>query len=122
MFGKPLELGTGIDIIEVARIHQAIDRWGESFLHYVFNAEEITYARKQRYPDQHFAARFAAKEAVFKAFGDHPHLRWKDLTVLNDEYGKPICIYKDKNFRGRILLSISHTEKYAVASAIIIHK
>ncbi len=112
-------LGTGIDIIEIDRIEKAIQRWGDHFLNHVFNKEEIQYARKHKYPSQHFAARFAAKEAVLKAFGNNSHISWKDMTIINDDDGKPLCLYKNDLFKNRILISMSHTHKYAVASAII---
>ncbi len=112
-------LGTGIDIIEVERVGKAIERWGDVFLTHVFTDEEIAYAKKRRYPQQHFAARFAAKEAVLKAFGKNSHISWKDITITNDEDGKPLCCFSDKNFKKKILISLSHTSNYAVASAII---
>ncbi len=115
-------LGSGIDIIEVERIKQAVKRWGNSFLRHVFTDEEIDYANQHRFPYQHFAARFAAKEAVLKAFGDNAHISWKDIRIMNDKFGKPVCIYKDKKFKKEILISIAHTENYAVASAIITQK
>jgi len=114
-------LGTGIDIIEIERVAKAIDRWGDGFLRHIFNEEEIEYAQKRKFPNQHYAARFAAKEAVYKAFGDNKTLGWKDMTILNDENGKPYCRLKDKDFKNKILLSISHTRNYAVANAIITH-
>ena len=112
-------LGTGIDIIEVERIEKAIERWGDTFLNHVFSKEEIQYAQAHRFPAQHFAARFAAKEAVFKALGNNAGVSWKDIEVINDENGKPVCFYHNKNFFNKILLSISHTQNYAVASVII---
>ena len=112
-------LGTGIDIIEISRLQKAIDRWGEEFLTHIFNKEEIEYAKKRKFPTQHYAARFAAKEAVYKAFGDNKSLGWKDMTILNDKNGRPYCRLKKKNFKKKILISISHTENYAVANAII---
>jgi holo-[acyl-carrier protein] synthase len=112
-------IGTGIDIIEVERVSKAIERWGDGFLHHVFTDSEIAYARQHRYPNQHFAARFAAKEAVLKAFGDNAHISWKDIQITNDKDGKPVCIYHNKKFKDEILISISHTHAYAVASAII---
>ena len=111
--------GSGIDIIEVARIEKAIRRWGKDFLSHVFTPEEIAYSKSHRHPNQHFAARFAAKEAVLKAFGDNSHVQWKDIQIRNDKFGRPLCLYRDKKFKGKILISISHTENYAVASAII---
>lgn len=115
-------VGNGVDIIEVDRIKLAIKRWGDNFLKHVFTDEEIEYAYKRRFPYQHFAARFAAKEAVLKAFGDNAHISWKDIKIMNDKNGKPVCIYKDKKFHKEILISIAHTENYAVASAIIASK
>ena len=111
--------GTGIDIIEIDRIEKAIKRWGKTFLEHVFLKEEIEYARRRKFPTQHFAARFAAKEAVLKAFGENSHISWKDIKITNDKDGKPLCQYRDKKFKRKILISISHTKTYAVASAII---
>jgi len=111
--------GTGIDIVEVERIAKAIERWGDGFLNHVFTKKEIAYAKNQRYPQEHFAARFAAKEAVFKAIGDDPQITWKDIEITHDKNGKPVCLYSRKNFKRRILISISHTKLYAVASALI---
>jgi len=112
-------IGTGIDIIEIERIQKAIDRWGDDFLKHVFNDEEIKYAQKRKFPTQHYAARFAAKEAIYKAFGDYKTLSWKDMTILNDENGKPYCRLRDKNIKNKIFLSIAHTKNYAVANATI---
>ena len=111
--------GSGIDIIEVERISKAIKRWGNGFLNHVFTKEEIVYAKKNRFPEEHLAARFAAKEAVLKAFGDNAHISWKDIQISNDKNGKPVCTYRDKRFKKKILISVSHTKNYAVASAII---
>lgn len=112
-------LGQGIDIIEVERISKAVTRWGDDFLKHVFTDQEIAYARKRRFPDQHFAARFAAKEAVLKALGENSDVGWKDIEIINQRSGKPSCIFHKKDFKQKILLSMSHTEHYAVASAII---
>jgi len=112
-------LGTGIDIIEIKRLKEALDRWGGAFLKHIFNEEEIEYAEGKKFPIQHFAARFAAKEAVYKAFGSNKDLGWKDISILNDEDGKPYCLLKSAELKGKILISMSHTENYAVASAII---
>jgi holo-[acyl-carrier protein] synthase len=112
-------LGTGIDIVEIKRLEKAIDRWGEDFLTHIFNEEEISYAKDKKFPAQHYAARFAAKEAIYKAFGDRTALSWKDMTILNDENGKPYCRLKDSNSKNKILISVSHSKNYAVANAII---
>lgn len=111
-------LGTGIDIIEIARIQKAVERWGDDFLHHIFNEEEIAYCRHRKNPYQHYAVRFAAKEAVFKAVGDRK-MGWKDLTITNDADGKPACSYSAQGFTKKILISLSHSRDYAVASAIV---
>ncbi len=112
-------LGSGIDIIEIERVEKAVGRWGDHFLDHLFCPEEIDYARKHKNPMHHFAGRFAAKEAILKAIGDNAHVNWKDMKILNDKHGRPYCVYSDKTFKHKILLSISHTENYAVASALI---
>jgi holo-[acyl-carrier protein] synthase len=111
-------LGTGIDIIEVDRIQKAVERWGDVFLNFVFTPKEIEYARKFKFPYRHYAGRFAAKEAIFKAMGI-PDLSWQDVTIINDANGKPVCHYDNKAFKHRLLISISHSRDYAVASAIV---
>ena len=114
--------GIGTDIVEVKRIEQAVKRWGDSFLSHIFTPAEIAYAKQNKNPSQHLAARFAAKEAVFKAIGDKPDIRWKEIEVFNDKYGRPCCIFKKKNFKRKILISLSHTKHYAVANAIVTSK
>ena len=110
--------GTGIDIIEISRIKQAIERWGDDFINQIFNPEEIKYVSRHKYPYQHYAVRFAVKEAVFKAIGDQK-ISWKDLTVTNDKNGKPSCRINNKKFKKKIFISLSHCKNYAVASAIV---
>ncbi len=111
--------GTGVDIIEISRIARAIDRWGDHFLRHVFLDNEIAYARRHKAPAPHYAARFAAKEAVFKAVGTNPQLGWKDIRITNDEHGRPRAEILNHKFEGTIFLSLSHSKDYAVASAII---
>jgi holo-[acyl-carrier protein] synthase len=115
-------LGTGIDIIEIDRIQKAVERWGDAFLNHVFTPEEIENARKFKSPYPHYAGRFAAKEAIFKAMGI-PQLSWHSVSIINDRDGKPVCRYNDKlldaGIKDRLLISISHGRDYAVASAIV---
>ena len=111
-------LGTGVDIIEIARIQKAVERWGDDFLKHILNEEEITYSKRQKNPYQHYAVRFAAKEAVFKAVGDQK-MTWKDLTITHDHDGKPVCSYRAQGFTKKILISLSHCKDYAVANAIV---
>ncbi|MCX7661267.1 MAG: holo-ACP synthase, partial [Candidatus Omnitrophica bacterium] len=71
-------IGTGIDIIEVRRIKNAIEKWGEEFLERIFTKEELKSAKDKPSLYQYFAGRFAAKEAVFKALGNK-ELGWQDV-------------------------------------------
>jgi holo-[acyl-carrier protein] synthase len=118
--------GVGIDLAEVGRIKKALDRWGERFLHRVFTSQERDYCQKKAFPEQSFAARFAAKEAVLKAIGTGHSggIRWTDVEVVNDRKGKPEVrlgrkmteLIGDK----KVLLSITHTKDFAVAQAILV--
>lgn len=115
-------LGTGVDITEVRRLRQAVDKWGQDFLSRIFTKEELENAKTRGGLYQHLAGRFAAKEAVFKALGDK-NLTWKDVEILNDKEGKPYCVLL--NGKGRkmdVHISISHVKTYAVANAIITQK
>ncbi len=123
--------GTGIDIVEVRRMKEAIDRWGDAFLTKVFTSEEIRYANSRRFPCQHFAARFAAKEATVKALGDarKAPFRWTDIEVLNDKHGKPEIVLHDKALAAKkkrkitgIAISLSHSKDYAIANAILLNE
>ena len=111
-------VGTGVDIIEIDRIERAISKWGEMFLDHVFTNDEIVWARTHKFPYPHYAGRFAAKEAIFKALGDS-RVTWLDLNIYNDASGKPVCQYNKNIFEGHIYLSISHSKDYAVAQAIV---
>jgi holo-[acyl-carrier protein] synthase len=115
-------IGNGVDIIEVRRIKNAIDKYGRGFLERIFTDKELQNAEGHNNRYQHLAGRFAAKEAVFKALGK-PGLNFQDVQILNDSQGKPYCsltnTYKDKI---KVYISISHIKNYAVASAIITQK
>ncbi len=118
----------GIDIVEIKRLERVSRRWGRSFLKKVYTDRELAYARSKRFPYQHLAARFAAKEAIFKALGEveKDFVGWKNVEILNDAYGKPEVVWhgqaeqcrKKRGIAG-IVVSLSHTENYAVASALI---
>jgi len=121
-------LGTGIDIIEVARIQASCEKFGERFRKRILRPDEIAYCLSHRFPAPFLAARFAAKEAISKAFGTGigKQLGWQDMEVGHRESGEPFVILHDdgqKLFeeRGgvRIHLSLSHTEHYAAAMAIL---
>jgi holo-[acyl-carrier protein] synthase len=112
-------LGTGVDITEVKRLRQAVEKWGDAFLGRIFTENELEQAKKRVSLYQHLAGRFAAKEAVFKALGDL-RLNWKDLEILNDKDGRPLCkILNPRIKKADIQISISHVKNYAVANAIV---
>ena len=121
-------LGLGIDIIEVERIRASHERFGERFLNRVLLPGEIEYCLKHKFPAPFLAARFAAKEAVSKAFGTGigAQLGWHDIEVAKKPSGEPFVILHDKgeallkSRNGRaVLLSLSHTDSYAAAVAIL---
>lgn len=120
-----MEIKTGIDIIEVKRIQEAIERQGEKFLKRVYTAQEIEYCDntgKMRY--QHYAARFAAKEAIFKAISpllnNKYDITWLDIEILNDKQGRPYAnLNKEKiDKKIQIDISISHIKEYAIANCV----
>lgn len=108
----------GVDIIEVKRI-AGICRRNSAFLKRVFTAQEIAYCVKKRFKWQHFAVRFAAKEAVWKSLG-LKGLNLRDIGVTNLKDGKPEVVIRGrmKALAKNITISLSHTDQYAVAMAI----
>ncbi|MDB6057767.1 MAG: phosphopantetheine--protein transferase domain protein [Verrucomicrobiales bacterium] len=121
-------LGTGIDIIEVERIAASYEKFGERFLNRILVAGEVQYCLSHKQPGPFLAARFAAKEAVSKAFGTGigAQLSWQDIEVKRKESGEPYVVLHGNGLelmkqRGaRIVhLTISHTEKHATAMAIL---
>lgn len=121
-------LGTGIDIIEVTRIEGSLERFGERFLKRILRQPEIDYCMGYQRPGPFLAARFAAKEAISKAFGTGigSALGWQDMEVARKPSGEPFVVLHDAGLRllearrGRIVhLTLSHTEQYAAAMAIL---
>ncbi len=120
-------LGTGVDLVEIVRIERAIVRFGERFLRRVFTPDEIRYCQSRRHSAEHFAVRFAAKEAVAKALGlaTPGGIRWQEIEVVRQDTGKP-----DVKLRGNakatadqlglhhLHLSLSHTATHALAFAV----
>jgi holo-[acyl-carrier protein] synthase len=120
--------GVGCDVLEVARMKKELGKKGGRFRDRVFTPEEIKYATSKRYPERHFAARFAAKEALFKALGTglRGKLAWKDVEVRNGPLGKPELVLSGHakalaKRRGvkNIFLSLSHTRELAQASVVL---
>ena len=121
-------LGVGIDIIEVARVQASHKRFGERFLNRLLLADEIAYCLSHKNPAPFIAARFAAKEAVSKAFGTGigAQLGWQDMEIRRKASGEPFVILHGngkKLFKSRraknLLISLSHTANYAAATAVL---
>jgi holo-[acyl-carrier protein] synthase len=121
-------LGTGVDIIEVARIRGSLEKFGERFIQRILRPDEIAYCQSHRDPGPFLAARFAAKEAVSKAFGTGigAPLGWLDIEVKRKESGEPYVVLHGKGqplFANRgataLHLTLSHTAVYAAAVAIL---
>lgn len=124
-----MNITCGTDIIEVQRIQKAIENLDEKFLNEVYTKNEIEYCQsKNTMKYQHFAARFAAKEAVFKAISkilnSKYDITWKDIEVLNDESGRPYVILNREKIKQEIEIDISlaHIKDYATANCIIVYK
>ena len=119
-----MQLTCGTDIIEIGRIKENIEDLGEKFLNRIYTQKEIEYCESkkgQKY--QHYAARFAAKEAIFKAISKNLEnkfdIGWKDAEILNDEQGRPQVKIKGVQ-RENIDISISHCRDHAVAMVVML--
>lgn len=116
-------IGIGVDIIQLRRIKNAIERWQERFISRIYTPGEIDYCRRQKMEFIHFAARFAAKEAVMKALGRR--VEWKNIEIINSEAGKPSVKLSDKAKKvaieqqaEKIFLSLSHDGAYTIAQVV----
>jgi len=119
--------GTGIDIIEVDRIKNSIQKYSDRFKKKIFTQKEIDYCHSQADPAKHFAARFTVKEAVLKCFGKGMTgaILWKDIEVDKLNSGQPVLnlygngkeLFNQLNLK-HIHISITHDKTYAVAHAI----
>ena len=114
----------GVDLVEIERIEKMIERYSDKFIKRVFTEKEIRYCSKKANRGS-FAARFATKEAVFKAtgLGQTEGITWQDVEVLNDRKGKPQVFLHGKIaeiFKGRtIYISISHSRSNAIAMVVV---
>jgi holo-[acyl-carrier protein] synthase len=122
-------VGVGTDIVECLRIGRMIERHGELFLCRVFTSGEIRYCQRRKRALDHFAARWAGKEAIFKSLGIglRRGLEWTDVEIRTDELGKPTVLLggATKEFAQQlrvadVLLSLSHCRAYAVAYALAV--
>lgn len=121
-------LGIGIDLVECARIEHSLERFGERFLHRVFTDGEIAYSNSMKFPARHLAARFAAKEAVSKAFGTGigKAMGWRDIDVQKKESGEPFLVLTGgaqdlakERAVGSALITLSHTDHHAMACVVL---
>ena len=115
----------GTDIIEIERIRESIEKTGQPFIDRICTPNEIRYCEsKNNVKYQHYAARFAAKEAIFKAISkaldDKFSIGWKNVEILNDSNGRPNIKFIDFNIEGlnEIDISISHCKTYATATVV----
>jgi len=120
-------VGTGVDIAETSRLEQALERHGERFAKRIFTPAEITYCEKSKNRGERYAARFAAKEAAFKALGTGwgAGVRWLDVEVTHQPSGKPELVLTGRAEEvarelhiSRVAVSISHSDRYVVAMVI----
>ena len=121
-------VGSGIDLVEIARIQQCIDRYGSRFLDRVFTGAEQTYCLRKRASAESFAARFAAKEAGAKALGTgiSQGVSWLEIEVVREPGGRPNLTFRGRAAEiaarlgaTRAALSITHTSALAVASVVL---
>ncbi len=121
-------IGIGSDIVKIERIEKLIERYEQRFLKRVFTAAEIRYAEAHARPALHFAARFAAKEALVKALGSglRQGMNWPDIEIINDSLGKPR--FEFHNRARKIIsdlndptawLSLSHEQEFALAFVVL---
>jgi holo-[acyl-carrier protein] synthase len=121
-------LGIGVDLVECERIQHSLDRFGDRFLHRVFTEGEIAYSQSMKFPARHLAARFAAKEALSKAFGTGigKAMGWKDIDVHKKPSGEPFVVLEGgaKNLAAdrsvtKVWITLSHTDNHAMALIVI---
>lgn len=127
--GGMLIVSVGTDIIEVVRIGQMIERHGEVFLNRVYTDEEIRYCQKRKDYTQHYAGRWAAKEAVMKTLGTgfSRGVGWRDIEVCSNRSGQPSIVLRgaareiaEQAGICDVLISISHCRSFATATAIAV--
>jgi len=120
-------VGLGTDIVEISRIGQMIERHGDTFLNRVFTKTENEYCGSKKNKEQHYAGRWAAKEAVMKTLGTGfiKGIGWKDIEVINLQSGKPTIVitggvelHAGEMGIDEILITISHSREFATATAI----
>lgn len=121
-------VGSGIDLVEIARIQHSVDRYGKRFLNRVYTAAEQAYCLRKRNAGESLAARFAAKEAAAKALGTGISfgVNWLEIEVVREPGGRPTILFHGRalQFAERLrvchtALSITHTAELAMASVLL---
>ena len=119
-------IGIGIDIIEIDRIKESVDEYGDQFLQKVYTPGEIKYCLSKKNKYQHLAARFAAKEAIYKAISSNwdSEFGWQDMEIINAPNGMPEVKFKGnlKKFLSgekSLKISMSHSRDYVACVAIV---
>jgi holo-[acyl-carrier protein] synthase len=118
-------LGIGVDVVDVQRMKEVLDKQGKVFLEKVFSDMEVTYCKTRKKPYIHFGARFAAKEAVAKAMrtGWSGAFHWRDIEVVNDQSGAPHILLSRDVAKAleqcTVHLSLSHTDNTVVAFVVL---
>ena len=124
-------IGIGTDITECLRIARMIERHGELFINRIYTPEEIKYCQSRKQATQHFAGRWAAKEAILKALGTgwQRGISWRDIEIRNEPGGKPIVAVRggvkdvvEELGIAEIQISISHCRSHATALAVAVGK
>ena len=121
-----MKIVNGTDIVEINRIQKDIEQIGERFLKKIYTEKEIAYCEsKKTQKFQSYAARFAAKEAIYKALSNKINFdySWKDFEILNEETGRPyVNLHFEIENLESIEISLSHSIEYAVANVVAIYK
>lgn len=119
-------IGIGIDIIEIDRIKESVDEYGDHFLKKVYTPNEIKYCLSKKNKYQHLAARFAAKEAIYKAVSSNwdSELGWQDMEIINAPNGMPEVKFKGNlekflSNEKSLKISMSHSRDYVACVAIV---
>ena len=114
-----MKISVGADIIEISRVKELIDTKGNLFINKIYTDSEKEYCENRKTSKyQSYAARFAAKEAIYKAIGEYIDYdyKWTDFEIVNSESGKPGIVFKEKIDKiESIDISMSHCKEYAVA-------
>lgn len=119
--------GIGIDVVEIERIEESIEKFGDKFLDRLFTPEERAYCDSQKRPHVNYAARFAVKEAIAKSFGTGigKELSWLDMTIIRAPSGEPSVVFcgagklfMEMNNIVQVKISLTHAKLYAAANAL----